>query len=105
MKATTRAYSPEAARAQKGDSHHKLLTAGEWPEQEQRRVWRVLRWTLEARLVAVDEDLETFEQAFLSYLVDPATDRTMWEAVRDLVEGGAFAIGGPGLRELEAGVR
>lgn len=70
---------------------------------ERARVWRVLVWTVKARLVAVEEGLETFEQAFLSHLVDPATDRTLWDAVRPSIEAGVMQIGSHGLRELGAG--
>jgi hypothetical protein len=38
-------------------------------EQEARRVWRVLHWSLKARLEAVENGLETFEEAFLAHLV------------------------------------
>jgi hypothetical protein len=48
-------------------------------EQEERRVWRVLAWNLKARLVAVDERLETFEEAFLAHIVDPRTNRTIYQ--------------------------
>jgi hypothetical protein len=100
IKATAAPYSLDAARSRKGSSHHKMLTEADWPEQEQKRIWRVLRWTLEARLVAVEEDLETFEQAFLPYIVDPATGQTVWEGVRELVESGVLLVGGPGMRAL-----
>jgi hypothetical protein len=38
-------------------------------EQEARRIWRVIHWALKARLEAVEEEVETLEQAFLSHLV------------------------------------
>jgi hypothetical protein len=47
--------------------------------QEERRIWRVLAWNLKARLVAVDEGLESFEEAFLPHLIDPRTNRTIYE--------------------------
>lgn len=72
-------------------------------EREAMRVWRVLVWSLKARLVAVEEGLETFEQAFLSHLVNPATGRTVWEDVREEVEAGALQIGGAGMRALGPG--
>lgn len=71
--------------------------------REAMRVWRVLVWSVKARLVAVDEGLETFEQAFLSHLVDPASHLTVWEAVREEVTAGAFQLGGSGLRALGRG--
>lgn len=48
-------------------------------EQEERRIWRVLAWNLKARMVAVEEGLETFEEAFLPHLLDPRTGRTIFE--------------------------
>jgi hypothetical protein len=81
--------------------HKKRLTPETWQEAEAQRVWRVLVWSVKARLVAVEEGLETFEQAFLSHLVDPATRRTIWQRMQELVESGAFAIAsGSGLPEL-----
>jgi hypothetical protein len=73
--------------------------------REAMRVWRVLVWTIKARLVAVEEGLETFEQAFLAAIVDPATNRTIWEQAREAVEGGAFKLGGAGLRAIGTGTR
>lgn len=69
--------------------------------QEERRVWRVLFHSIKARLVAVDEGLETFAQAFLAHLVDPASDRTLWEAFEPHVD--QLELGGQGLRALTAG--
>jgi len=66
-------------------------------EQEAKRIWRVMFHTLKARLVAVEEGVETFEEAFLSHLVDPVTGLTMWDAVKSAVESGALKVGGPGL--------
>lgn len=72
-------------------------------DKEAMRVWRVLVWVIKARLVSVDEGLETFEQAFLSNLVDPSSGRTLWEAVRSPIESGAFQLGGQGLAALGRG--
>lgn len=66
-------------------------------DQEARRIWRVIFHTLKARLVAVEEGVETFEEAFLAHIVDPMTGLTMWEAVKGAVEQGALRLGGPGL--------
>ena len=52
-------------------------------EQEERRIWRVLAWNLKARMVAVDEQVETFEEAFLAHLLDPQTNRTIFEQLAD----------------------
>lgn len=72
-------------------------------EQEAKRVWRVLFWSLKARLVAVEEGLETFEQAFLAHLVDPASNMTVWQAIEPVVSIGSFKFGGLGLLALDAG--
>lgn len=66
-------------------------------DQEAKRVWRVLFHSLKARLVSIDSGLETFEQAFLPHIVDPATDHTIWERIAPRVEAGALRIGGVGL--------
>lgn len=83
--------------------HKARLTPETWPEAEARRIWRVLVWSVKARLVAVEEELETVEQAFLAHLVDPATDRTLWQQVRELVESGVLKLGGAGLPALGRG--
>lgn len=72
-------------------------------ERERARVWRVLVWCVKARLVAVEEGLETFEQAFLAHLVNPANDRTLWQDLREPIEAGLLRLGAGGLRELERG--
>lgn len=72
-------------------------------EREHARVWRVLVWSVKARLVAVDEGLESFEQAFLPHIVDPGSGRTLWETVRVEIEAGALRLDGGGLKALGAG--
>ena len=61
-------------------------------EQEERRIWRVLAWNLKARMVAVEEGVETFEEAFLSHLVNPASGRTVYE---QLSEDGRIELPAP----------
>lgn len=70
--------------------------------QEERRIWRVLFHTIKARLVAVEEHVETFEQAFLAHLIDPSTGRTLYESMAPAIDAGAFRIGGEGMRALPA---
>lgn len=60
--------------------------------QEERRIWRVLAWNLKARLVAVEEGLESFEEAFLPHLIDPRTNRTIYE---HLAQDGRVELPGP----------
>lgn len=69
----------------------------EMANQEARRIWRVLFHGLKARLVSVEEGVETFEEAFLAHLVDPVTGRTLWEHAKAFVESGALKIDGTGL--------
>lgn len=61
-------------------------------EQEERRIWRVLAWNLKARLVAVQEEVETFEEAFLAHLLDQSTGRTIYE---QLAETGRIELDAP----------
>lgn len=75
----------------------------EFVEQENRRIWRVLHWTLKARMVAVEEEVEEFEQAFLAHLVDPTTGATLWSHMKPSIEQGALRIGGGGMLAIGAG--
>jgi hypothetical protein len=52
-------------------------------EQEAKRIWRVMHWNLKARLEAVEEQVETFEEAFLAHIIDPGTGETIYEQLRD----------------------
>ena len=52
------------------------LVPEEWAEM---RIWRVIAWTLRARMIAVEEGVETFEQAFLAHLIYAGTGRTIYE--------------------------
>jgi hypothetical protein len=61
-------------------------------EQEERRIWRVIAWNLKARMVAVEEGVETFEEAFLAHLLDPSTNRTFYE---QLAEEGRVELPAP----------
>jgi hypothetical protein len=61
-------------------------------EQEAKRIWRVIAWNLKARLVAVEEGVETFEEAFLAHLLNEQTGRTLYE---ELVQDGRIELGAP----------
>jgi hypothetical protein len=61
-------------------------------KQEERRIWRVLAWNLKARLVAVQEGLESFEEAFLPHLINPRTNRTVYE---ELAHDGRVELDAP----------
>jgi hypothetical protein len=74
--------------------------ANDLAEQEARRIWRVMAWNLKARLVAVEEGVETFEEAFLAHLLDERTGMTIYE---QLVQDGRVELGRPLVPLLEAG--
>jgi hypothetical protein len=67
-------------------------------EQEAKRIWRVMAWNLKARLVAVEEGVETFEEAFLAHLLDERTGMTIYET---LSEYGTVELGAPLRPQLE----
>lgn len=94
MRVPIRPMTAEAARAVARQRKRKQDTAesDRW-ESETRRVWRVLYWLLKSRMEAIDAGVETFEQAFLAHLLDPRSDRTVYETMAD---AGA-------LKQLEAG--
>jgi hypothetical protein len=48
-------------------------------DEQEKRIWRVMNWNLKARLVAVDEGVDTFEEAFLAHLLDERTGMTIYE--------------------------
>jgi hypothetical protein len=64
------------------------------------RIWRVIAWGLRARLIGVEEGVETFEQAFLPHIVNPATGKTIYA---ELSEYGRLDLGDVSLPLLEAG--
>lgn len=70
-------------------------------EQEAKRIWRVLFHGLKARMISIDEGVETFLQAFMPHVVDPATDKTLWERFTPAFESGAMELGQPGLGTME----
>ncbi|WP_108665137.1 hypothetical protein [Euzebya rosea] len=76
---------------------------GEHYEQEERRIWRVLYWSIKARMESVEEGVETFHEAWLAHLVDPATGRTLYETAKVAIDRGDLQVGGPGLPQLMAG--
>lgn len=72
-------------------------------EQEERRIWRVIYYSLKSRMESVAEEVETFEQAWLPHIVDPGTGATLWDRIRPTVEAGHLVIGGKGLPQLTGG--
>lgn len=100
-------HSPDVdevtAKAGRSRTKGELEVEREMVEQEAMRVWRVLHWCIKTRMEAIEEGLETFEQSFLPHIVDPGSQRTLWDLLREPVEKGAMKIGGAGLKALGAG--
>lgn len=51
-------------------------------EQAIKERWRALKIAIQAKLESMAAGIESFEEAFLAQIVDPATNRTVYEAVR-----------------------
>lgn len=96
-------YKALRSKAQRAHTRTYQEIEAEHMEQEHRRIWRVLYWSLKARMVAVEEGVEEFEQAFLAHLVDPRTGITLWQHVQPAIEQGQFRIGGSGVKALGVG--
>lgn len=69
----------------------------ELAEAEARRIWRVMAHNIKARMVAVEEGVESFVEAWLSHIVDPNTGMTVYE---QLSQTGAIDMGHP-LAEIQ----
>ncbi|HTE59842.1 MAG TPA: hypothetical protein VK631_05785 [Solirubrobacteraceae bacterium] len=82
-----------AARAKAANARTKTLADFriELAEQEAKRIWRVIAWNLKARLVAVEEGVESIAEAFLAHVVLP-DNRTVYERIAEdnprLIESG-----------------
>lgn len=50
-------------------------------EQACRQKWRALALAIKAKLEAVDAGISLFEQEFLANIVDPATNKTVYEVI------------------------
>lgn len=50
-------------------------------EQDCRRNWRALLLAIKAKLEAVETGISEFDHEFLAFIVDPATGRTIGEAI------------------------
>jgi hypothetical protein len=64
------------------------------------RIWRVIAWGLRARLIGVEEGVETFEQAFLPHIVNPSTGKTIYD---ELSQYGRLDLSAMSLPALTAG--
>ncbi|MCA1571988.1 MAG: hypothetical protein LC798_17085 [Chloroflexi bacterium] len=85
------------AKVQRAQTRTPAQIRADLQEQEARRIWRVMFHGMKARLVAVQEGVETLEQAFMAHLVDPVTNRTLWDQAKELIAGGAMRTGGAGM--------
>ncbi len=101
MKVPHKPISPRDLSTKYGRSRSRTREdiAREMEEQEAKRIWRVLHWNLKARMEAVQEGVETFEEAFLAHLLDERTGETVYET---LVRHGSIDLGTP-LLQLGAG--
>lgn len=63
-------------------------------EQACRQRWRALCLAIKAKLEAVESGIAQFEQEFLAYVVDPATNRTISEVILPQIEK-SYASGEP----------
>lgn len=61
-------------------------------DTETRRRWRCLLLTIKAKLISVEDKVETFEEAFLAHIVT-AEDVTIYERMK--IEGGGQLLLGP----------
>lgn len=55
-------------------------------EQHIRERWRAILAVVKGKLIAVDASIETFEEAFLRYLVMPGTNQTIGEVIEPQLE-------------------
>lgn len=90
-------------KARRAHSRTLVEITNEAYEQEERRIWRVIFYSLKSRMESVAEEVETFEQAWLPHIVDPGTGATLWDRIRPTVEAGHLVIGGKGLPQLTGG--
>jgi hypothetical protein len=67
------------ARARRSRTKTRADLQYELAEQEARRIWRIMAHNLKARMIAVEEGVESFAEAFLAHIVDPETGATIYE--------------------------
>ncbi len=75
---TDKAVSSRLSRS-RGKTRDQVLAA--MMEQEAKRIWRVIAHNLKARMVAVEEGVESMEQAFLAHVVLPSSNHTVYEVL------------------------
>lgn len=72
----------------------------DWLDQRERERWRALLLTIKAKLVSVENGVETFEEAFLAHLVLPGgqtVGQKALPAVREAYDSGTMPpLLGPG---------
>jgi hypothetical protein len=54
-------------------------------EQSCRTRWRALKLAILAKLESVESGIEQFEEAFMAHVVDPVTNRTIYEVLSDQI--------------------
>ncbi len=62
-------------------------------EQETNRLWRSLALGIKAKLVLVDDGIETIDQALYAHVVNPASGRTVYEETHNQVDESYLKIG------------
>lgn len=70
-------------------------------EQACRQRWRALRIAIMAKLEAVQCGISQFEEEFLAYVVDPTTNRTVYECLAEQLQV-SYSTGGGQLLSLPA---
>jgi hypothetical protein len=68
------------------DRHIRFTVLIPTSEQATRTRWRMLLLLVKAKLAAVDANVVTFEQAFATDIVMPATGKTVWETIREPIK-------------------
>ena len=63
------------------DRHIRFTVKTGMTDQETRARWRLLLLLIKAKLAAIDAKVVTFEEAFATDVVMPATGKTVWETI------------------------
>lgn len=71
-------------------------------EQATRQKWRALLLSIKAKLEAVNSGIVEFEEEFLAQIIDPETNQTIYQAIREPIKqrylgnaGGPLLLEGP----------
>lgn len=85
-------YGKLEEKAERARSKTYEAMVDEAEEQEAKRIWRVIFYNLKARMESVEEEVETFVEAFMAHVINPGTGRTIYE---DLVATGSVELPEP----------